>query len=87
MKMTFELPDDLARQLRMKAAADGIKLKDLITEACARFLHQAPKKRAKPRKPQPSPFPIIPSNKKLRGKVDLSPERVFELLYGDEHGQ
>ena len=34
MKMTFDLPPNVAQRLKMRAAEEGLKLKDLIAEAC-----------------------------------------------------
>lgn len=32
MKTTLDIPDDLFRQIKIKAATDGRKLKDIVTE-------------------------------------------------------
>lgn len=32
MKTTLDIPDDLFRQIKIKAATDGRKLKDMVTE-------------------------------------------------------
>ena len=79
MKMTFELPPDLVTRLKLKAAQDGAKLKDLIAEACRRLLAEEalPRKR----KPQGSPFPVIKGGK-AKDADALSPDRVDELLWG-----
>ena len=79
MKMTFELPPDLVTRLKMKAAQDGAKLKDLIAEACRRLL--AEEERPRKRKPPGSPFPVIKGGKSKNAE-DFSPDRVDELLWG-----
>lgn len=79
MKMTFELPPDLVTRLKMKAAQDGTKLKDLIAEACRRLL--AEEERPRKRNPPASPFPVIKGGK-AKGAEAISPDRVDELLWG-----
>lgn len=78
MKMTFELPQDLVLRLKLRAAQDGSKLKDLIAEACRRLL--AEDKPAK-RRTRNSPFPVIKGGK-AKAVEALSPDRVDELLWG-----
>ncbi len=38
MKTTLEIPDDLFRQVKVKAAMDGRKMKDLVAEGLALVL-------------------------------------------------
>ena len=80
MKMTFDLPADVVQRLRLKAAHEGLKLKDLLAEACRHFLS----KPAVPRKQKrsKSPFPIIKGGKPPKPGMELTPEKVDELLWG-----
>lgn len=41
MKTTLELPDDLMREIKILAAQDGRKMKDIIAESLRRDLHLA----------------------------------------------
>jgi hypothetical protein len=43
MKTTLELPDDLIRQVKIRAVHEGRKLKDLIAELIRRGLRHPPK--------------------------------------------
>ena len=55
MKTTVELPDDLLREAKARAALEGIKLKDLVADALRARL-------SAPRQPHPRrrvKFPII----------------------------
>jgi len=80
MKMTFDLPADVVQRLKIKAAEDGLKLKDLIAEACRRFLEQPDKpKKAKSKK---SPFPIFKGGQPAKPGEEMTPERVAEILWG-----
>jgi hypothetical protein len=59
MKTTIEIPDELFRQAKAKAALDGIKLKDLVAEGLRLVMAQpARKKRLRRTK-----FPIIESKR------------------------
>lgn len=80
MKMTFELPADLARQLKVRAAEEGVKLKDLVAEAC-RALLQVPKK-GKKDKAEPLPFPLFKGGHRAKPEEEMTPERVAEILWG-----
>ena len=59
MKTTLEIPDDLFRQAKAKAAMEGRKLKDLVTEGLRLRLNQMPTANQKPVK-----FPLIKSKNK-----------------------
>jgi len=57
MKTTLEIPDDLFREAKAKAALEGRKLKDLVALALTAFL-------ARPEWPvktehKPCPFPLV----------------------------
>lgn len=61
MKTTLEIPDDLFREAKAKAALEGRKLKDLVAEGLRLRIDQSPKAigpRAK--------FPLIKSRGKRR---------------------
>lgn len=45
MKTTIDIPDELFREAKVHAALEGIKLKDLITDALRQKLRATPKRR------------------------------------------
>jgi hypothetical protein len=51
MKTTLELPDDLFRAAKVAAAADGVSLKDLMTEALREKLTKAASRRQRTNTP------------------------------------
>ena len=70
MRTTLDLPDDLFRQVKAKAALEGAKLKDLLTRYVESGLRQ-PAPSARPSRPR-SKLPIL----RRRGKhliPDLTP--------------
>lgn len=62
MRTTIDLPDDLLRQAKSRAALDGLKLKDLIARYVARGLAGAeqPPVSDTATGRQRSPLPMIP---------------------------
>lgn len=78
--MTFDLPADVAKQLKVRAAEEGLKLKDLIAEACRAFL-LGPKK-PKKAKAKKLPFPIFKGGRPAKPGEEMTPERVAEILWG-----
>ena len=81
MKMTFELPADLAKQLKVRAAEDGVKLKDLMAEAC-RLLLLLPKERNKKAKAHKPLAPFFKGGHPAKPSEELTPEKVDEILWG-----
>jgi hypothetical protein len=80
VKTTVELPDDLVRDLKVKAAREDRKLKDLMTELLRRGLEDEPR--------EEKPFkrvklPLIHSKHPAK-PGSLSPERIHEILVEDE---
>lgn len=57
MRTTIDLPDELLRQVKAKAALDGLKLKDLITRYVEQGLRGTPPPAA-PLRRQRSELPV-----------------------------
>lgn len=60
MRTTIDLPDDLLRRVKARAALDGLKLKDLIARYVEQGLRQAPPvtdSNGRPPPPQPRTDP------------------------------
>ena len=74
MRTTLDLPDDLFRQVKAKAALEGTKLKDLLTRFVESGLRQTAPPSGRPR--QRSKLPVIKS--KSRGK-NLIPNLTPQL--------
>lgn len=72
MRTTLDLPDDLFRQVKAKAALDGTKLKDLLTHYVESGLRQSVQPASQ--LPQRSRLPVI----KARGKRAI-PNLTSEL--------
>jgi hypothetical protein len=76
MKTTLEIPNDLFREAKAKAAMEGIKLKDLVARGLEREVRGGPAARGKTRKRVKLPLircaPGTP-------KMDLTAERIHQL--------
>lgn len=75
MKTTVELPDELFRQAKAKAALEGVKLKDLIAEGLRLVLAQPAKNKKK--RIHRTQFPIIKSKRK---DAPLTLEQVKQAM-------
>lgn len=79
MKTTIELPDDLLRTLKAKAANEGRSLKDVLVDMLRAALRSSkPKPKAATK---PYDWPIIESRRAEPGE-EITPDRLYEILYG-----
>lgn len=78
MKTTMELPDDLFKAMKVRAAMEGRSLKDLLTEILRQALQGKPATSSKRAK---AALPIVDCPPARKGK-ELTPERLAEVLYG-----
>ena len=73
MRTTIEIPDVLYRELKAKAALEGVPVKDVIVRGVRRELDPEPLRRR-------ARFPLIRGKEKR--KLDLTREQVDEILFG-----
>jgi hypothetical protein len=83
MKTTLEIPDDLFREAKAKAALDGMKLKDLVAEGLRMALGAKKQSTPAARKPRPllkslDVLPVVGSKSKS-SKLKITPARIHEL--------
>ena len=81
MKTTLELPDALMRTIKVKAAREDRKLKDVVADLLERGLAseapaKAPGHRVK--------FPLIAGTRTPGPGEELTPERIHEILLEQE---
>jgi hypothetical protein len=87
MKTTIDLPADLIRQLKVLAANEGTKLKDLVTRFL--FLGLANKNETKLRKPRIkidklSGLPLVMGGRKPLPGHELTDEKMKQILYDQD---
>ena len=82
MKTTLDLPDDLMRAVKIRAAEENRKLKDIITELLRRGLAQP--SAVPPTARQRVRLPLVQCAHAARPGEEMTPERVAELLIEEE---
>lgn len=81
MKTTVELPDGLMRALKVRAAEEGRRLKDVMADAVRRGLAEpAPAATARAR----VQLPIVHCHKAASPEEEMTPERTAEVLLHTE---
>jgi hypothetical protein len=85
MRTTIDLPDDLFRKVKARAALDGLKLKDLVTRYVERGLAStvaAPPNGVSVRKR--SPLPIIPEFATGKPIPTLTNSDLYQILEDED---
>ena len=81
MKTTLDLPDDLMRTIKVRAAREDRKLKDLVEELLRRGLTaEAPQAAVRHR----VKLPLIRGGHPAAPGEEMTPERVAEILIEQE---
>ncbi len=83
MKMTLELSSDLVREMKLKAAHEGRKLRDVADEILRRGLRQ-PAPPVAPAKRRIKKLPLIECAHPAAAGTGLNPRRVAEVLIAQE---
>lgn len=81
MKTTVELPDDLMRAIKVRAAEEGRSIKDLLTDLLRSAIGAGSKRRT------PTAFKPLPTLKTRHAAPpgqEMTPERVAEILWGPD---
>ena len=92
MKTTLDLPDELVRQMKLRALNEGRKLKDAAAELLRRGL-AAEAQKIDPKMEFELPhvksdtktgLPVIECKRTARRSDEMTPQRVAEILSGQE---
>ena len=81
MKTTLDLPDDLMREVKIRAVKENRKLKDAIADLLKRGLAREPIVPAKRRRVR---LPLVRCAHEARRGEEMTPQRVAEILLGEE---
>jgi plasmid stability protein len=81
MKTTLDLPDELMREIKVRAAREDRKLKDLVTELLREGLAAQEKQAGEPHRVK---LPLIHSKHPAPPGQELTPERIHEILMEQE---
>lgn len=79
MKTTIELPDDLMREIKVRAAREDKRLKDLIPELLRRGMASADLKPG-----HRVSLPLIRTGHAASPEEEATPERIHEILLQQE---
>ena len=80
MKTTLELPDDLLREIKIRAARDNRRLKDVVADLLRRGLATEGAKKAGHR----VKLPLFQVPHAAKPGEELTPERISEVLLEEE---
>jgi plasmid stability protein len=82
MKTTLDLPDELMREIKIRAARDDRRLKDLIAELLRNGLAQT--RGAPARRSRRVRLPLIRCAHPARPEDEMTPDRVATVLAAQE---
>ena len=84
MKTTLELPDELMSEVRVRAAKEGRKLKDLVAELIRSGLEQETRPGGAPG-PRPA-LPLIECAHRASPGEEMTADRVAQVLSDQDVG-
>ena len=90
MKITFDLPEDLVRQLKLRALRDRRKLKDAVADSLRAGLQASSRADAPIEKPaqvvtdKKTGLPVIQCRCATPSAQELTPDRAAEILAAQE---
>ena len=80
MKATFEVPDELFRAMKLRAASEGRKLKDVVAEVVRRGLSESVDERTPGHRVN---LPLIQC-RHTNPESELGPEQIADVLTAQE---
>lgn len=96
MKTTLDLPDDLVKQLKLRAVHEGKKLKDAVADTLRAGLAAKKARGARPgrdrrervvvRKDRVTGLPVIQCRRAASRDRELTADRVAEILIAQDAG-
>jgi hypothetical protein len=81
--MTFDLPADLVRTIKLRAIEENRKLKDMAAELLRRGLAQ-PEPRPSVQRPSRVELPLVRTAHAARPDEEMTPDRVAAVLLEEE---
>lgn len=82
MKTTLELPDELMRAVKIRAANENKRLKEVVADAIRRGLEEQPRRLSKIR--HRIKLPLLQGGHPAAPGEELTPERVAQILLDQE---
>ncbi len=85
MKTTLDLPPELVRAVKIRAAEDNRKLKDTVAAWLKRGLASA--ELVRPKASRRAKLPLVRCARRAAPGQEISPERAAEILADEEAGR
>lgn len=82
MKTTVELPDELVREVKVRAAREGRRVKEVMAELIRRGLSDPPAR--KPSVPSRVRLPLVRCAHPAMPEEEMTPERTAQVLLAAE---
>lgn len=83
MKTTLDLPDDLMRRVKIRAAQENRKLKDVIADLLQRGLARDTGPRTVERRVR---LPLVETAHPAAPKEEMTPDRVAAIVLEEDQG-
>ena len=78
MKTTLDLPDDLLRDIKLRAVRDSRKLKDAVADLLRQGLKREPAVKQRVRRVQ---LPLVQCAHRASAGQEITPERAAAILF------
>jgi len=82
MKTTVELPEELLREIKLRAVMENRRIKDVVAEALKRGLSRAPE--ASVEVSRRVRLPLVECAHPAQAENEMTPERTSEILLAEE---
>lgn len=82
MKTTLELPDELLREIKIRAVNENRRIKDIVAEALRRGLDKDPITADQPRRR--IRLPLVECAHPAHPDEEMTPDRIALLLAGED---
>lgn len=84
MKTTVDLPDDLMKQVKLRALREGQKLKDAVADLLRKGLAASDLQAAVITTDKKTGLPLIECRQAASPEEEMTPERVADILLAQE---
>jgi plasmid stability protein len=81
MKTTLDIPEELIRKMKIRAATEGRKLREVVTDVIEKGLAV---RTTSPEREHRVRLPLVHCEKKVRPEDQLTPEQIDEILLNEE---
>jgi hypothetical protein len=84
MKTTFDLPNDLVREIKLKAVHEGRKLKDSVADLLRAGLAAGARAKERPARKTKRRLPLVKGRHPATSATEMTPRRTADILLRQE---